>query len=129
MLKRIDWASVAQVFDPFPNVIAAWAFGSAQDGEIREGGDVDIAVLFHAIPSLDERAGLRAALQTNLQFDDIDLLVLNGASPITRFEAISGHSIYCRDVWARAEFDSLTAREYEDAIAFLQWGLESYLPA
>ena len=129
MSKRIDWDRAAQVFDSFPNVIAAWAFGSAQQGEIRDGSDLDIAVFFQAVPSLDERAGLRAELQTNLQFDDIDLLVLNGASPITRFEAISGRSIYCRDVGARAEFDSLTAREYEDAIAFIQWGLENYVPA
>lgn len=129
MSKRIDWDIAAQAFESFPNVIAAWAFGSAQEGDIREGSDLDIAVLFQTVPSLDERAELRAELQKNLQFDDIDLLVLNGASPITRFEAISGRPIYCRDVGARAEFDSLTAREYEDAIAFIQWGLESYIPA
>ena len=127
MSKRIDWNSAAVVFESFPNVIAAWAFGSAQKGQVRENSDVDIAVLFRTTPSLDERAGLRAGLQTGLQFDDIDLLVLNGASPITRFEAISGHSIYCRDVGARAEFASLTARENEDAIAFMQWGLKNYI--
>ncbi len=129
MSKIIDWDRARPVFESLPNVIAAWAFGSVQGGEIREGSDVDIAVLFQTTPSLDERAGLRAELQTNLQFDDIDLLVLNGASPITRFEAVSGRSIYCGDVGARAEFDSLTAREHEDAMAFIQRGLDNYVPA
>jgi len=128
MLKRIDWDVIAQVFESYPNVIAAWAFGSAQAGLVRAGGDVDIAIYFREIPSLDERAELRADLQELLHFDDIDLVVLNGASPITRFEAISGHSIYCRDVVARAEFVSLTAREHEDAVAFMQRGLEAYIP-
>ncbi len=129
MSKRIDWHNAAQTFASFPNVISAWVFGSAQDGQIIEGSDVDIAVFFQSVPSLDERAGLRAELQTSLQFDDIDLLVLNGASPITRFEAVSGRPLYCRDVGARAEFVSLTARQYEDALAFIQWGLEASIPA
>jgi predicted nucleotidyltransferase len=129
MSKRIDWRRVSQVFEGYSNVIAAWAFGSTQRGEVLKGSDVDIAVLFQTIPSLDELASLRAELQAHLQFDDIDLLVLNGASPITRFEAVTGRSIFCRDVGERAEFVSLTAREYEDTIAFIQLGLENYSPA
>ena len=124
MSKRINWDGAAQIFESFPNVIAAWVFGSAQEGQILEGSDIDIAVLFQSTPSLDERVALRAKLQAWLQFDDIDLLALNDASPITRFEAISGCSIYCHDVSSRAEFASLTAREYEDAIAFIQSGLK-----
>ena len=93
-----------------------------------EQSDVDIAVLFRAPPSLDELVGLQAALQKGLQFDQVDLVVLNDASPITRFEAVSGHPVFYRDLSARAEFVSLTAREYEDAIAFIQQGLRSYTP-
>lgn len=93
---------MAQFIEDFPGVIAAWVFGSAQGGEIREGSDLDLAVLFREIPSLDERADLRAGLQERLRMDEIDLLVLNGASPIARFEAISGRAIYCRDLAARA---------------------------
>jgi len=128
MSKRINWDRAAPVFEFFPNVIAAWIFGSAQDGHVSTGSDVDIAVFFLIVPSLDERTELQAELQKILQIDDIDLVVLNGASPITRFEAISGRSIYCRDVSVRAEFASQAAREYEDAIAFIQRGLEIYIP-
>jgi hypothetical protein len=40
------------------------------------------------------------------------------------FEAISGRPIYCRDHGRRAEFASLTAREYEDEMALARWGLK-----
>ena len=67
---------------------------------------------------------LREQLQAILQFDDIDLVAVDErSSPILRFEAVSGRSIYCRDSERRAEFVSLTAREYEDEMAFLRRGL------
>lgn len=128
MSKRVDWDQAIKVFDSIPNVIAAWVFGSAQDGVVQSGSDVDMGVYFVATPTLEELVDLRAGLQTALRFDDIDLVVLNGASAITRFEAISGRAIYCRDLSARAEFASLTAREYEDVMALIQRGLESYNP-
>jgi hypothetical protein len=73
------------------------------------------------MPTLDELAVLRSALQDALAFDEIDLVVLNEASPILRFEAISGRPVYTSDLEARATFASLTAREYEDEMA--QWRL------
>lgn len=101
------------------NVLAAWHFGSTLEGSIRPGADVDIGVFFVRMPTLDELAVLRSALQDALTFDEIDLVVLNEASPILRFEAISGHPVYTSDLEARATFASLTAREYEDEMA--QW--------
>jgi predicted nucleotidyltransferase len=71
------WQPARQVFENTPQVIAAWAFGSAKDGEIRPGGDLDIAVLFEGYAS------------------------------------------------RQAEFVSLTAREYEDEMALLLWGLKN----
>ena len=129
MSAKIDWASLKAIFEAYPNVIAAWCFGSAQDGWVGEKSDVDIALLFRAEPSLDDLVGLQTDLEKALQFDQVDLVILNDASPITRFEAVSGRPVFCRDVSARAEFVSLTAREYEDAIAFIQQGLRSYSPA
>jgi hypothetical protein len=67
---------------------------------------------------------LIAELETALAFANIDLVPLNKADPILRFEAISGRAIFCRDLGRRAEFVSLTAREYEEAMAFFAWGLQ-----
>lgn len=122
-MYRIDWQRLERVLATTPDLLAAWVFGSAQSGRIRLGGDLDLAVWFDAPPSLDQRADLRADLQQALTFDDIDLLVLNGASPIVRFEAVSGRLVFCRDAVRRAGFVSLTAREYEDEMSQLRQAL------
>ncbi len=115
----IDWPSISHCMAGNRNVLAAWVFGSAQEGTVRPGGDIDIGVFFDQIPLLDELAELRLCLQDTLAFDDIDLVVLNDASPTLRFEAISGRAVYVADVERRATFASMTAREYEDEMA--QW--------
>jgi uncharacterized protein len=124
-MSGIDLQLSGQVFADTSNVMAAWVFGSGKEGNIRPGGDLDFGVLFVNKPSLDERVELLSGLQQALQFDGIDLVVLNTASPITRFEAVSGRLIFSRDPGVQAEFVSLTAREYEYEMAFLQWGLKN----
>jgi predicted nucleotidyltransferase len=105
------------------NILAAWHFGSSAHGGIRPGADVDIGVLFHQKPTIDELVDLRAVIQDAVSFDEIDLVVLNDASPVLRFEAVSGRPVYTADPEARATFCSLTAREYEDEMAQWQWAL------
>jgi uncharacterized protein len=115
----IDWQPISNCMSLDGNVVAAWIFGSAQGGKVRPGGDIDVGVLFNVKPLLDELADLRDCLQNTLAYDDIDLVVLNDASPILRFEAVSGHPVYVTDPERRADFVSLTAREYEDEMS--QW--------
>ena len=115
----IDWRVISQCMSLNRNVVAAWVFGSAQEGIVRVGGDIDIGVLFGRKPSLDELIDLRICLQNALAYDDIDLVVLNDTSPILRFEAVSGRLVYVIDRVRCATFVSLTAREYEDEMA--QW--------
>jgi predicted nucleotidyltransferase len=123
---KIELDAIAAALENETHVIAAWIFGSAQKGMIPPGSDLDIGVLFTEKPSLDVLTGLRASLQAETDFDEIDLVSLNEATVILRFEAISGQPVYCRDLDKRAEFASLTAREYESEMALLEWGLKSY---
>ena len=119
MSRKIDWEKTVPIWEANPKIIAAWAFGSAQDGVVREGGDVDTAVLTTTPLTFDEQLTLLGQLQHALQMDELDLVVLNNANPILRFEAVSGKRLFCRDLSAMAGFVSLTAREYEDEMA--QW--------
>jgi hypothetical protein len=80
---------------------------------------VDVAVLGERPLSLDDRLQILDQLQAQLQFADIDLIVLNEANVILRFEAVSGKLLFCRDEQQMAAFVSLAAREYEDEMA--QW--------
>ena len=124
MSKHIDWKCLEVVWKSNNEIIAVWAFGSAQDGLVRVGSDVDIAILFQTQPSLDDQLDLLAQIQKRLQVEDIDLVILNEANPILAFEAVSGHLLFCHNTGRRAEFVSLVAREYEDAMALWQRGLE-----
>ena len=123
MSISIDLDLLAKTLADAPNVAAAWIFGSARNALVRAGGDLDIGVLFTSPPSLDDLAALRAALQQATQVDDIDLVSLNQASSILRFEADSGRLIIKRDTAQLVEFVSLTAREYEFDLTLLQSGL------
>jgi predicted nucleotidyltransferase len=119
-MYKVDWDKINRVLASEPKVIAAWGFGSSQGGTIRPGSDLDIGILWAEPPSFARLADVRAALQVALQFDDIDLVSLNQASPVVRFEAVCGRLIFCRSTEQRVAFVSLTAREYEDCIAMIQ---------
>ena len=119
-MPTVDLRKIEAVLASRANVVAAWVFGSAREGEVRGGGDLDVGVLFDGRPGLGELADLRASLQKALEFEEIDLTPLNGASPILRFEAVSGRLLYCRDDNARAGFVSLTSREYEESMAAIE---------
>lgn len=119
-MYKVDWDKIKRVLAAEPLVIAAWGFGSSQNGTVRPGSDLDIGILWAELPTFARLADLRADLQAALQFDDIDLISLNQASPVVRFEAVCGRLIFCRNTEQRVAFVSLTAREYEDCMAMVQ---------
>ncbi|MDF1553614.1 MAG: nucleotidyltransferase domain-containing protein [Deferrisomatales bacterium] len=106
--------------EAFPDVIPAWAFGSARDGELRLGSDLDIATLVTAGPSLVERADLREALQTALGVEAMDLVVLPTRSLLLAMEAVCGRCLLVRDPDQVAVYVSQVAREAEDETAFFR---------
>ncbi len=126
MSRQIDWQKTVPIWEANPKIVAAWVFGSAQDGIVREGGDVDAAVLTATPLTFDEQLTLLGNLQAALQTDDIDLIIRNDANPIWRFEAVSGRRLFCRDLSAMVGFVSLAAREYEDEMAQWRMALEKY---
>lgn len=123
MSRVIDWDRLQSIWETTPDVVAAWAFGSAAGGDLRDGSDVDVGVLMARQPTFDEQLDMLGRLQDALGLDEVDLVVLNEAHVILRFEAVSGRRLFIRDLPAAAEFVSLTAREYEDAMALIERGL------
>ncbi len=123
MSVRVDLKHAQKVWESNPSLVAAWSFGSAKEGDVVQGSDLDIAVLFSSLPNFEQLAELRADLQDALEFDTIDLMVLNTAGTISAMEAVSGKSLFCCDRSKRAEFVSLVSRQYEDDMAFLEKSL------
>ena len=124
-MRRIDLQKAEGILGRHDDVVAAWAFGSAKDGSVGDASDLDIGVLFLSRPDLDDRTKLLAELQEALEFENVDLVVLNDTSSILRFEAVSGRLLFSSNEARRAEFVSLTAREYEDDMAMSRRFLDS----
>jgi hypothetical protein len=93
----------------------AMLFGSSKDGFlIKDDADIDIAVYLSVKPSADLLAEIVGLCQDVIQYDNIDLVVLNDADPILCFEALSGGMLVCNNEEAYLAFFSLTCRQYED---------------
>lgn len=117
----VDLKHLADFFRADANVACATVFGSAADGSVLPGSDLDIAVLFRQSPAAGE-ATLR--YYTSLcgavpEVERIDLVNLNQANPILAFEALRGRMLCKNDPERTAAFTSLTCREYEDSIGYL----------
>ncbi len=101
------------------DVAAAIVFGSAQNGLVRDGGDLDVAVLYRRTPSPNRLFELMAEITETIEFDNVDLVCLNKAGTVLAFETLNGTVICRNDRELLATFSSLVAREYEDEMAQL----------
>ena len=96
-------------------VVAVWAFGSRAAGIASARSDYDLAVLLDGSPSLDEELKLRADVGTEAACPGLDLVVLNGAPPLLRFEVIAtGRRLHARDDALVDEREAAWIREYHD---------------
>lgn len=90
-------------------VLLAYLFGSlAQD---KPGHDVDLALLVEDQPAFR----LRTAISDCLDTERLDLVDLERASPVLRFEVIStGRLLYARSPLITEDFEMSTLRIYKD---------------
>ena len=124
-MTKIDFSVINDIWITQENLITVWVFGSSQNGCLKQNSDLDFGLFYSLQPTIDDLATLRAKLQLALAIEEIDLIVLNKANPILKFEAVSGRMLFCRDVENCSGFVSLCAREYEEAIAFLEYGMSA----
>jgi len=93
----------------------ALLFGSSQEGcLIKDTVDIDIAVYLSAQPTPAMPAEIVGLCQDALQYEHIDLVVLNTCDSILAFEALSGRLLVCNNEEAYLSFFSRTCRQYED---------------
>ncbi len=98
------------------DIICAVVFGSAQDGKVMQGSDLDVGIYFTKKPKGEEYIQLMVEMAEVAEFDVIDLVDLGAADPILAFEALSGKFICRSDPEKTAELTSLACREYEDTM-------------
>ncbi|MDA3924631.1 MAG: nucleotidyltransferase domain-containing protein [Kiritimatiellae bacterium] len=115
---KFDINKLAQLFEATGLLDFALLLGSAQDGVVKDGSDIDIAVIFKADVHVDYdvMARLFRIVDEIVPGVKCDLIRLNTASETVCFEALRGRLLFvadgCMDRYA--DFYSRTCREYED---------------
>lgn len=107
-----------ELFNNIPEAEFAYIFGSAQDGNVGNKADIDIAFYFSENIEMSEDLILKIITNFEKIYPNLtlDICNLNTASLILKFEALCGRRLFLRDYFTDklADFFSLTAREYED---------------
>lgn len=113
-------AAIAHVLRGFPQVAAAWLFGSEARGDARPDSDVDVALLLH-----DRRLGLNecdrlirtiaACLERAASAREIDVVLIERQPPIFVHRLLAeGRLVYDIDRDRRIDFESDAISRYLD---------------
>ncbi len=118
---KFDIDKLAQAIqEECPQVCFALLHGSAKDGTVRQGSDIDIALFIEGAPSLEIYQRVSTVVAQLVPTVTCDVGVLNDAEPVYRFEALKGRVLFTRDQEKYLSFFSLTCREYEYQMADYQ---------
>ena len=99
------------------DIEAVILFGSVARGEARPDSDLDIGVLLNrqAYEAGFDVLRLIAEVSDVFERSDIDVVVLNGATPLLMHRVVrDGHVLYARSNRAVAEFQIYAIQQYED---------------
>lgn len=110
-----------------PYVQFAYLFGSSQNGEVKEGSDMDIAVYVDdTSKKIDAIPQITGIVEKQCGGIDVDIVFLNSAETLLAFEVLKGRRLFVREDAKEllAGFYSLTCREYESEIFWRKKQLE-----
>lgn len=103
-----------------PDVLFALLHGSAKDGHVNPGSDIDIALYIDGKATVELYMNAADAVRQICPDAESDIGILNNAEPIYRFEALKGKLLFNKDMEKYLHFFSLTCRQYESQIADYQ---------
>jgi len=115
---KIDIKKLSQsIQEKCPEIVFAFIHGSAKEGIVNPGSDVDIAVYIDGKISFDIITKVYDAVMDVIKNAEPDIGILNNADPIYRFEALNGSLLLSRDKEKYLDFFVRTCKEYEMQIA------------
>jgi predicted nucleotidyltransferase len=106
--------SLKPFFEKKQEVFHAFLFGSFAGVHPPPSSDVDIGVLYRAVPNLHMIHDLAETLSSFLR-KEIDLVVLNDASPVLKMQVLKrGLLLYARNKKQLHQFFVETVNQYDD---------------
>ncbi len=115
---KFDVDKLAEALEAGCNeVVFALLHGSAKDGLVKAGSDIDIALYIDGKASVELYMNAAQAIRQVCPDAEPDIGILNNAEPIYRFEALKGRLLFNKDTETYLEFFSLTCRQYEFQMA------------
>lgn len=136
MRNLADKDGVIEILKPYlsqrPEIRFAYLFGSLAKGTQNRLSDVDLAVFldpdFLATPHPEHAYGYKAHLITELmsllRMNQIDVVILNDASPFLRFQVLRDGIVLCEvDREERVRFHAQALSRYFDLKPFLEASL------
>ena len=105
---------IREFLDKRGEVSLAFIFGSFAEGRLNKESDVDIAILFRVEPDISTLTDIMNGLSVIVK-RDVDIVVLNNASPIIRMEVLrKGRVLKKVDERIYCDFYLRTVKEYDD---------------
>jgi len=108
-------------FQKHPEIEVAYIFGSTVQGRTNVLSDVDIAVILdrQQVNEKSYRYGYKAEILTDLikllKTNNVDLVILNEASPLLRHRVLYfGSLVYSKNEKKRIQFQVETINKYND---------------
>ncbi len=124
----LDLKSLVSAFKKIPGIRAVYLFGSQARGDARPSSDIDLALLMDHSPSLDAHAEIVSICMRILQTSYIDVVILNDASPMIKYEVVSEGVLIYKKITDEElnDFESRVIRIYFDT-AYLRRIQNDYL--
>lgn len=122
-IKTVDFSKLKEYFKN-KSVRLVYLMGSQASGQTKPYSDIDMAVLFDQNLSAKQRFNARIELISDLAkflgTDNIDLIDLQGSSPIFAYEAIRHRKeLYVKDEDSRVIFETKALSSYFDQKYYL----------
>jgi predicted nucleotidyltransferase len=119
--------AMSALLSRIPQVKFAYVFGSLARGDTGPLSDIDVAVfLDYRVSFFVWRLRLIEELARVLKTERFDLVTLNDASPLLKYEVIREGRVIKENKKRRVEFETRTLGEYLDT-AFLRQVQRAYL--
>ena len=118
MTKAMILTKAVPVFEEAGDLVAAYLFGSRENGDFRPQSDADFGVLFHGSIDLSYLIRIQQKLEDTLGLR-VDLIDLRSAGSFLALDIIRGIRFLCKDETLCDEFELFVLSRAGD-LAFIE---------